>query len=276
LNGSAPNAAVESNLTFNGSLLNVIGSISASAGITGSLFGTSSWATNAVTASFLLGSVTSASFATTAATASSFSGSLQVVGLAEFGEGLIVSGGLDVNGGITGSLLGTASFADTASYASNGTKTLAVFTPLDNNPPATDFATLDTVNSIAVLDFDAATDESAVFVKFIPENASLASGIRTDLRWMATSATGGNAIWGVQFEKVSGSALTDSFDTATLATGSTAANSGSVNITTITATTIDGLVAGDLFKLRVFRSGSAAADTMTGDAELVAVEVRAV
>jgi len=58
----------------------------------------------ATTASFLLGSVTSASYAETAATASSFSGSLQVVGLAEFGEGLIVSGGLDVNGGITGSL----------------------------------------------------------------------------------------------------------------------------------------------------------------------------
>jgi hypothetical protein len=73
----------------------------------------------AQTASFLLGSVASASFATTAATASSFSGSLQVVGRAEFGEGLIVSGGLAVNGGITGSLLGTSSFATTASFALN-------------------------------------------------------------------------------------------------------------------------------------------------------------
>jgi hypothetical protein len=208
-----------------------------SGGITGSLFGTSSWATNAI----------SSSFATTASAATSIT-----------------------------FVPATASFATTASYARNGTKTLTMFTPLDNNPPATAFATLDTVNSIAVLDFDAATDESAVFVKFIPENTNLSSGIRTDLRWMATSATGGNAIWGVQFEKVSGSALTDSFDTITIATGSTAATSGSVNITTITATTINGLGAGDLFKLRVVRSGSAAADTMTGDAELIAVELRAV
>ena len=37
----------ETNLTFNGSLLSVIGSISASSGITGSLFGTSSWAQSA-------------------------------------------------------------------------------------------------------------------------------------------------------------------------------------------------------------------------------------
>jgi hypothetical protein len=209
-----------------------------------------------------------------------------------FSGSAVITGSLLVSGsGITGSLFGTSSwatdavsssFATTASYAltseggGGGTKTLAVFTPLDNNPPATAFATLDTVNSIAVLDFDDAIDESAVFVKFIPEGANLSSGIRTDLRWMATSATGGDAIWGVLFEKVSGSALTDNYDTITLATGSTAANSGSVNITTITATTINGLGAGDLFKLKVIRSGSAAADTMTGDAELIAVELRAV
>lgn len=173
-------------------------------------------------------------------------------------------------GGITGSLLGTASLA------LNGTKTIARFTPLDNQPPATLFATLDTRNSIALLDFDAATDESAIFVSFIPENTTLVNGIRTDIRWMATTATGGNAIWGVQFERSSGSLLTDSFDTQTTASATTAGTTGSVNITTITSTTIDSLIAGDLFRLKVFRSGSAVADTMTGDAELICVEVRGV
>jgi hypothetical protein len=71
--------------------LQVTGSVDVTQGITGSLLGTSSWAQNASTASL----------------ATSFSGSLQVVGLAEFGEGLIVSGGLDVDGGITGSLYAT-------------------------------------------------------------------------------------------------------------------------------------------------------------------------
>ena len=192
---------------------------------------------------------------------------------------VFITGSLNVTAGMTGSLLGTASFATSASWAPSagggGTKTFARFTPLDNQPPATDFATLDTVNSIATLDFDAAANESAIFVSFIPEATTLPSGIRVDLRWTATSATGGNAIWGVQFEKTSGSILTDGFDAETFATGSTAANSGSVNVTTITATTIDSLVADDLFRVKIFRSGAAAADTMTGDAELLAVEVRA-
>jgi len=126
------------------------------------------------------------------------------------------------------------------------------------------------------LDFDATANESAIFVSYIPQGISLTSGIRADLRWMATTATSGNAIWGVQFERTSGSATSDSFDTRTFATASTAASSGNVNVTTFTTTAIDGLAAGDLFRLRVFRSGSATADNMTGDAELIAVELEAV
>jgi hypothetical protein len=60
----------------------------------------------------------------------------------------------------------------------SGTKTYTVFTPDDNQPPASDFATLDTRNSILVLDFAEATDESAIFVGVIPEAASLGSGAK--------------------------------------------------------------------------------------------------
>ena len=70
-----------------------------------------------------------------------------------------------------------------------GTKTYAVFTVRDNQPPATNFATLDTRNSIAVLDFDAATDESAIFLGIMPEAASLASGLKIRLIWTASTAT---------------------------------------------------------------------------------------
>jgi hypothetical protein len=90
--------------------LQVTGSVRVTQGITGSLLGTSSWAQNASTASL----------------ATSFSGSLQVVGLAEFGEGLIVSGGLDVDGGITGSLLGTSSWATVAISSSYTSGTLDI------------------------------------------------------------------------------------------------------------------------------------------------------
>lgn len=48
-----------------------------------------------------------------------------------------------------------------------------------------------------------------------------------------------------------------------------------VTVTEITTTNIDGITAGDGYRLKVYRDVSDATnDTMTGDAELVAVEVR--
>lgn len=167
------------------------------------------------------------------------------------------------------------SAGELSATASGGSKTYAVFTPTDNQPPATSFATLDTRNSIAVLDFDAATDESAVFVGIIPEGASLGSGLKVRLHWMASSATSGNCRWAVQFEKSGTDLDSDSFDTATEAHSAANGTSGIETVTEITATAIDSLAAGDRFRLKVFRNADDATnDTMTGDAELIAVEVR--
>lgn len=162
--------------------------------------------------------------------------------------------------------------------AGGGTKTLAVFTPLDNQPPASSYATLDTRNSVAVLDFDdGGTNESAVFVGVIPEGADLTSGIKVRIIWAATSATSGDCRWGVQFERGTTDIDSDSFDSATEAHSTTNGTSGIVTVTEITATSIDSLVAGDLFRLKVYRDSSDAVnDTMTGDAELVTVEVQQV
>jgi hypothetical protein len=183
--------------------------------------------------------------------------------------------------------LGTAlSISGTTLNAETGTtnnytfasKTLARFTAAkDNQPPATAFATLDTRNSIAVLDFDAATDESAIFSGVIPENANLASGLQIRLTWMATSdtTTTRNCRWGVQIERCTTDLDADSFDTATEANGAPNATSGIPTVTSITVTAIDGLTAGDTFRIKVFRNADDATnDTMTGDAELIAVEVR--
>jgi hypothetical protein len=161
-----------------------------------------------------------------------------------------------------------------AGGGSSGTKTYAVFTPDNNQPTATAFATLDTRNSIAVLDFDDAATESAVFVGILPEAADVTSGLIVSLRWMATTATSGDVRWSVAWEKSNTDLDSDSFDTATAATATANGTSGIVTVTNITCTTIDSLAAGDLFRLRVQRVGGDGADTMTGDAELVAVEVR--
>ncbi len=153
-------------------------------------------------------------------------------------------------------------------------KTLQVFVATDSQPTATAFMTLDTRNSISVLDADDTSTESAVFVGILPEAASLGSGLIVSLRWMATTAISGDVRWSVAWEKSNTDLDSDSFDTAAAATATTNGTSGIVTVTNITCTTIDSLAAGDLFRLRVQRIGGDGADTMTGDAELVAVEVR--
>jgi hypothetical protein len=185
---------------------------------------------------------------------------------------------ISINGstGSNGQVLTTTNSGITWSTASGGSKTYAVFTPLDNQPPASNFATLDTRNSIAVLDFDASTDESSVFVGVIPEGASLGSGLKIRISWMATSATSGACRWGVQIERMNTDEDSDSFDTAATGGSTTNGTSGIVTTTEITVTTIDSVAAGEPFRLKVFRDadGTSGTDDMTGDAELVAVEVR--
>lgn len=158
----------------------------------------------------------------------------------------------------------------------SGTKTYAVFTPLDSNPPSSAFATFDTRNSIAVLDFDdGATNEATSFVSVIPEGANLTSGLKIRLHWMATSATTGVVRWGVQIERGNTDLDSDSYDTAEESNTTTSATAGIPTVTEITTTSLDGLTAGDLFRLRVYRDSSDTTnDTMTGDAELIAVEIR--
>ena len=189
---------------------------------------------------------------------------------------LLLAGGAGSSGQVlTSGGSGSAPSWQTPSSGSS-TKTYCVFTPNQNQPPATNFATLDTRNSILVLDFDdGATNENAVFVGIIPEAANLASGLKVRIHWMATSATSGNCRWGVQFEKSGTDLDSDSFDTATEAHTATNGTSGIETMTEITATAIDSLAAGDRFRLKVYRDSSDTTnDTMTGDAELIAVEVR--
>ena len=164
--------------------------------------------------------------------------------------------------------------AGTLTNTALGTKTLSRFTPRENQPPATNFATLDTRNSIAVLDFDDTTDESAIFVSICPQGANLASGLSITLIWTASTATSGACVWDASLERMTTDIDTDSFDTAASVTATTNATSGVPNYSTITLTTIDSLVAGDGFRLKINRDANNGSDTMTGDAELIAVEVR--
>lgn len=178
--------------------------------------------------------------------------------------------------GATGLIGATGSTGIQGATGATGplTKSLIRFTGYGSNqPPATNFATLDTRNSIAVLDFDDTTDESAIFVSVCPEGANLTSGLSIRLIWTATTATSGAVVWDASLERMTTDIDTDSFDTAASVTTTTNATSGIPNYSTITLTTIDSLAAGDGFRLKINRDANNASDTMVGDAELIAVEV---
>jgi hypothetical protein len=157
-----------------------------------------------------------------------------------------------------------------------GTKTLIQWSALSAQLPASNFATFDTRNSIVVLDFDASTAETAVFVGIIPEGADLSAGLAVRLIWMATTAITGDVMWESAIERGNTDLDSDSFGTAKTTTTTTSGTSGIPVTTTINhdAAEIDGVLVGELVRVRVRRVAADSADTMSGDAELIALELR--
>lgn len=239
---------------------------SISGGVTGRTFGISGGDVTLVGS----GNAT-VTFPTTSTTLAGLGVAQTFTALQTFTNG-ITANSLVVSGGTT---FGSSNIKF-PTVSTNLSGTSIVFTPLHNQPPASNYATIDTRNSIMVLDFDPTTDESAVFVGVVPQGMVLTSGIVVRIIWMATSATSATCRWGVQIERMNTDEDADSFDTAGTAGTTTNATSGIPNTTEITLTTIDSMASGDPFRLKVYRDadGTSGTDDMTGDAELIAVEIR--
>lgn len=155
---------------------------------------------------------------------------------------------------------------------------LCKFTPRQNQPPTSTYATPDRRNARDVLDFDAAADEAAVFEDVLPRNYG-GNGITAIIAWSATSATSGNVVLGGSFERTDDESLdTDSDSFAAEQTGTFAApgTSGQVQYSSIAFTNgaqIDSLAVSEVFRFKFRRIGSDGSDTMTGDLELRSIEL---
>lgn len=156
---------------------------------------------------------------------------------------------------------------------------LVTFTPAACEPPSSNYATLDTRNNHLVLDFDAATSESVFFSVTLPQHYA-GGGITVYIHWAATTATSGDCVWGVQFERIGEGQQdidADGFATAATVTATAPATSGNVDIASLAfanGAAIDSLAVGEMFRIKVYRDAAVGGDTMTGDAELIAVELR--
>lgn len=156
--------------------------------------------------------------------------------------------------------------------------TLLTFLPQDNEPPSSDFATLDLRNGHPVLDFDDTTNEDAVFSAIMPQHYA-GGGVTVYLHYAMSSATTGDVDWDVAFERIGdqqqdidadGFAAVNSVDNTTVP-----GTSGNVDVVSVAFTDgadMDSVAAGEAFRIKVTRD--AASDTASGDAELVAVEIR--
>lgn len=158
---------------------------------------------------------------------------------------------------------------------------LIQWTAAANEPPASNFATLDLRNSHAVLDFDDTADEAAVFRGVMPQHYA-GGGVTVYVHYAMTSATTGKVRWDARFERIGdGQQDIDSDGFASAQSVNVAAvpgTSGHVDIQSIAFTNgaqMDSVAAGESFRLKIERKPSDGTnDTATGDAELLAVELR--
>ncbi len=157
--------------------------------------------------------------------------------------------------------------------------TLLVFTPFSNEPPTSTFATIDQRNQHPVLDFDGATNESAVFSAVMPRSYA-GSGLTVYIHYSMSTETSNDIDWDVDFERIGDGSQdvdSDGFTGAPNSVDGTTvpATSGLVDIVNVTFTNgadMDSIAVGELFRIKITRD--AVSDTSTGDAELHAVEIK--
>ena len=156
--------------------------------------------------------------------------------------------------------------------------TLLIFNPYNNEPPAANYATLDTRNQHPCLDFDATTNETAIFSAVMPRNYA-GGGLTVYLHYAMTGAEADTVDWDVAFERIGDGVLdidADSFAAVNSVDNTTVpATTGLVDIVNVTFTDgadMDSIAVGEAFRLSVTRD--AVSDDAAGDAELLAVEIK--
>jgi hypothetical protein len=156
--------------------------------------------------------------------------------------------------------------------------TLLILTPLHNEPPSSNPATIDLRNLHPVLDFDATTNESAVFSAVMPRNYG-GGGLTVYLHYAMSSAVANDIDWDVAFERIGDQQQdidNDGFAAVQSVNNTVVPGvSGNVDIVSVAFTNgaqMDSIAVGEGFRIKVTRD--AVSDTAAGDGELVFVEIK--
>jgi len=155
--------------------------------------------------------------------------------------------------------------------------TLVVFTPLSAELPGSNSASVDVRNNHPIIDFDASADEYVNFSNVIPNHYDNGD-IKAIIHYSMSSATTGNVIWNVAFERIDeeGQSLdSDGFAAYRSVTDTVPSTNGHIGVCeiTFTQTQADSVEKGEGFRISVYRDTD---DTAAGDAELNFIELREV
>lgn len=164
---------------------------------------------------------------------------------------------------------------------------LISFVAQDGVPPATTYATQDTITgastpaeAVPVLDFDGTSDEFIDFYGVLPA-AYAGGGLTLTIAWSSSAATTGDVVWGAAFraivddaEDLDTTAFTYAYNFVTSTTASAIGEVQYADITFTDGADMDSLAVGEQFILRVKRDPDDAADTMSGDGEIHGICVK--
>lgn len=157
--------------------------------------------------------------------------------------------------------------------------TLVVFDMGASRPPASSFATLDTVNSHLVADYVNGSNVYMTFECVLPRNYA-GGGITATLTWTTNTGTTGNVVWFMAFERHQATTTdltTDHFASDQSTTTAVPGTAGEPQYTAIAFTDgaqINSIAAGESFRIKVRRNGGNASDTFANTAQLMKVELR--
>ncbi len=152
---------------------------------------------------------------------------------------------------------------------------LLAFSPLNAELPASSYPQFVSRNAHPALAFDASSNETTYFSAVMPRIYA-GNGITVKVTWAAASdtTTSNTCTWAIAFERFTSQDIdSDGFATAQSASGNPNATSGIPTVTNVAFTSgqIDGVLAGEAFRMSVMRDTT---DTMTGDAQILAIELR--
>jgi hypothetical protein len=155
--------------------------------------------------------------------------------------------------------------------------TLCIFKPQANEPPASAFATFNTLNNELELDFAQSVVSSAVFRGVLPRNYAT-NGLTVNIHF-ATPGTTGNCEWSCAFERnEDGTSSLASDNFASAQTVIKAVNGTTEVITLAQISFTDGaqmasIAAGETFRMKISRVGTGGSDTLSAVAQLFAIEI---